>query len=245
MKRAPLHLAAGRPQALMLPPPAGAYGRGSSTATRQKGMDGPAGYSWHATRRRSVVGGRRSMACLSWLPGDFTHRSGSATSWTEWVRRCGGIAGAGLVCATAVSEILFGLRLGLRAVGRRWCCHDGGGGCETIAEETCSGSRRWCTGSPAWRWPIFPCRCTFPHPGPRHPTAKRASKASCAGADQPLVKLAEGGARLSAVGAHVGGLRLLVIENLDWRPTGQKQLATIAAGGVGHRRIRLPSHGLF
>jgi fumarate reductase subunit D len=47
--------------------------------------------------------------------------------------------------------------------------------------------------------------------------------------DQPLVKLAESGLVFLLVVHMLGGLRLLVIENLEWRD-GQKQLATIAAG---------------
>jgi fumarate reductase subunit D len=47
--------------------------------------------------------------------------------------------------------------------------------------------------------------------------------------DQPMVKLAESGLVFLLVVHMLGGLRLLVIENLDWRD-GQKQLATIAAG---------------
>jgi fumarate reductase subunit D len=47
--------------------------------------------------------------------------------------------------------------------------------------------------------------------------------------DQPLVKLAESGLVFLLVVHMLGGLRLLVIENLDWRG-GQKQLAMIAAG---------------
>ena len=46
--------------------------------------------------------------------------------------------------------------------------------------------------------------------------------------DQPLVKFAEGGLVFLLVVHLLGGLRVLVIENLDWRD-GQKQLATIAA----------------
>jgi fumarate reductase subunit D len=46
--------------------------------------------------------------------------------------------------------------------------------------------------------------------------------------DQPLVKLAESGLVFLLLVHMFGGLRLLVIENLDWRD-GQKQLATIAA----------------
>jgi fumarate reductase subunit D len=46
--------------------------------------------------------------------------------------------------------------------------------------------------------------------------------------DQPMVKLAEGGLVFLLMVHMLGGLRLLVIENLDWRD-GQKQLATIAA----------------
>jgi fumarate reductase subunit D len=47
--------------------------------------------------------------------------------------------------------------------------------------------------------------------------------------DQPLVKLAESGLVFLVVVHMLGGLRLLLIENLAWRG-GQKQLATIAAG---------------
>jgi fumarate reductase subunit D len=46
--------------------------------------------------------------------------------------------------------------------------------------------------------------------------------------DQPLVKLAEGGLVFLLTVHLLGGLRVLVIENLDWRD-GQKQLAAIAA----------------
>ena len=46
--------------------------------------------------------------------------------------------------------------------------------------------------------------------------------------DQPLVKLAESGLVFLLLVHMLGGLRLLVIENLDWRD-GQKQLATVAA----------------
>jgi fumarate reductase subunit D len=46
--------------------------------------------------------------------------------------------------------------------------------------------------------------------------------------DQPLVKLAEGGLIFLLTIHLLGGLRVLVIENLDWRD-GQKQLATLAA----------------
>jgi fumarate reductase subunit D len=46
--------------------------------------------------------------------------------------------------------------------------------------------------------------------------------------DQPLVKLAEGGLVFLLTVHLLGGLRILVIENFDWRD-GQKQLATIAA----------------
>jgi fumarate reductase subunit D len=46
--------------------------------------------------------------------------------------------------------------------------------------------------------------------------------------DQPLVKLAEGGLVFLLTIHLLGGLRVLVIENLDWRD-GQKQLATLAA----------------
>jgi fumarate reductase subunit D len=44
-----------------------------------------------------------------------------------------------------------------------------------------------------------------------------------------VVKLAEGALVFLAVVHLLGGLRLLVIENLPWQH-GQKQLATIAAG---------------
>ena len=46
--------------------------------------------------------------------------------------------------------------------------------------------------------------------------------------DAPLVKLAEGGLVFLLLVHMLGGLRLLAIENLDWRD-GQKQLATLAA----------------
>ena len=46
--------------------------------------------------------------------------------------------------------------------------------------------------------------------------------------DQPLVKIAEGGLVFLLTVHLFGGLRVLVIENLDWRD-GQKQLATLAA----------------
>ena len=46
--------------------------------------------------------------------------------------------------------------------------------------------------------------------------------------DQPLVKLSEA-ALIFLLTVHLlGGLRVLVIENFDWRD-GQKQLATLAA----------------
>jgi fumarate reductase subunit D len=46
--------------------------------------------------------------------------------------------------------------------------------------------------------------------------------------DQPLVKFAEGGLVFLLTVHLLGGIRLLVIENLDWHD-GQKQLATLAA----------------
>jgi succinate dehydrogenase subunit D len=46
--------------------------------------------------------------------------------------------------------------------------------------------------------------------------------------DQPLVKLAEGGLVFLLTVHLLGGLRVLVIENMNWRD-GQKQLATLAA----------------
>lgn len=46
--------------------------------------------------------------------------------------------------------------------------------------------------------------------------------------DQPPVKLAEGGLVFLFTVHLLGGLRILVIENFDWRD-GQKQLATLAA----------------
>ena len=46
--------------------------------------------------------------------------------------------------------------------------------------------------------------------------------------DQPLVKLAEGGLVFLLAVHMLGGLRLLVIENLPWHD-GQKQLASVAA----------------
>jgi fumarate reductase subunit D len=50
--------------------------------------------------------------------------------------------------------------------------------------------------------------------------------------DQPLVKLAEGGLVFLFVVHLLGGLRLLVIENLPWRD-GQKSLAAAAAAIAG------------
>jgi len=47
--------------------------------------------------------------------------------------------------------------------------------------------------------------------------------------DQPLVKLAESGLVFLLVPHLLGGLRLLLIENLDWRDR-QKELAAVAAG---------------
>ena len=46
--------------------------------------------------------------------------------------------------------------------------------------------------------------------------------------DQPAVKFAEGGLVFLLTVHLLGGLRVLVIENMDWRD-GQKQLATLAA----------------
>ena len=46
--------------------------------------------------------------------------------------------------------------------------------------------------------------------------------------DQPLVKFAEVGLVFMLTVHLLGGLRVLVIENFDWRD-GQKQLATLAA----------------
>ncbi len=46
--------------------------------------------------------------------------------------------------------------------------------------------------------------------------------------DAPLVKLAESGLVFLLLVHMLGGLRLLVLENLDWRD-GQKQAATLAA----------------
>jgi fumarate reductase subunit D len=46
--------------------------------------------------------------------------------------------------------------------------------------------------------------------------------------DAPLVKLAESGLVFLLLVHMLGGLRLLVIENLDWHD-GQKQLATVVA----------------
>jgi fumarate reductase subunit D len=48
-------------------------------------------------------------------------------------------------------------------------------------------------------------------------------------ADQPLVKVSESALVFLLLVHMLGGLRVLVIENLDWRD-GQKQLATVAAG---------------
>jgi fumarate reductase subunit D len=46
--------------------------------------------------------------------------------------------------------------------------------------------------------------------------------------DAPLVKLAEGGLVFLLLVHMLGGVRLIVLENLDWRDE-QKELATIAA----------------
>ena len=46
--------------------------------------------------------------------------------------------------------------------------------------------------------------------------------------DQPLVKFAEGGLVFLLTVHLLGGLRVLLIENFDWRD-GQKQIATVAA----------------
>ena len=46
--------------------------------------------------------------------------------------------------------------------------------------------------------------------------------------DQPWVKLSEGGLVFLLTAHLLGGLRVLVIENLEWRD-GQKQFATLAA----------------
>ena len=50
--------------------------------------------------------------------------------------------------------------------------------------------------------------------------------------EQPLVKIAEVGLVLLLAVHLLGGLRVLVIENLPWQP-GQKRLAMIAAGAAG------------
>jgi fumarate reductase subunit D len=47
--------------------------------------------------------------------------------------------------------------------------------------------------------------------------------------DQPLVKMAESGLVFLLLVHMLGGLRVLVIENLAWRDR-QKELATLAAG---------------
>jgi succinate dehydrogenase subunit D len=46
--------------------------------------------------------------------------------------------------------------------------------------------------------------------------------------DQPLVKLSESGLVFLLVVHMLGGVRVLLIENLDWHG-GQKELATLAA----------------
>jgi fumarate reductase subunit D len=46
--------------------------------------------------------------------------------------------------------------------------------------------------------------------------------------DAPLVKVAESGLVFLLLVHMLGGMRLLVLENLDWRD-GQKELATLAA----------------
>ena len=80
----------------------------------------------------------------------------------------------------------------------------------------------WCTGSPGWRWPAS-CRCIFWRWGWRS-TAKRGSTASSSWTANPLVKLAETGLVFLLAVHMLGGIRVLVIENLPWRD-GQKQLA--------------------
>ena len=47
--------------------------------------------------------------------------------------------------------------------------------------------------------------------------------------EQPLVKLAESGLVFLLVVHMLGGVRLLVIENMDWHD-GQKRIATVVAG---------------
>ena len=49
--------------------------------------------------------------------------------------------------------------------------------------------------------------------------------------DQPWVKFSEGGLMFLLTVHLLGGLRVLVIENMDWRG-GQKQLATLAAAAA-------------
>jgi fumarate reductase subunit D len=49
--------------------------------------------------------------------------------------------------------------------------------------------------------------------------------------DQPWVKISEGGLVFLLTVHLLGGLRVLVIENMDWRD-GQKQLATLAAAAA-------------
>jgi fumarate reductase subunit D len=49
--------------------------------------------------------------------------------------------------------------------------------------------------------------------------------------DQPLVKFAEGGLVFFLTIHLFGGLRVLVIENFDWRD-GQKQLAALATAAA-------------
>jgi fumarate reductase subunit D len=49
--------------------------------------------------------------------------------------------------------------------------------------------------------------------------------------DRPWVKFSEGGLMFLLTVHLLGGLRVLVIENMDWRG-GQKQLATLAAAAA-------------
>ncbi len=50
--------------------------------------------------------------------------------------------------------------------------------------------------------------------------------------EQPLVKVAEAGLIFLLAVHLLGGIRVLLIENLTWRP-GQKRLATAAIGTAG------------
>ena len=87
------------------------------------------------------------------------------------------------------------------------------------------GWRRSCIASRAWRWRPS-CRCISSRSGwPSR--AKRKLESFLRWSDRPLVKLAEG-VLVFLLAVHLlGGVRLLVLENLSWLD-GQKRLALLA-----------------